>query len=339
MTTPVRRITARHVAREAGVSVTTVSDTMNGTGRLSAKTRERVLAVAAELGYRPRASARRLREGRSGQIGLYCSFLTEIPAGMAGMGYYMALAMGAAEVALERGLGMVLLPTGLTPDALGAIDVDGLVVADPVRDDEGLRVLSELGLTVVTVGRDPTPGAHHAGCVRTDDRRDMQMLLDHVAARGARRIAFVRADIEAEWTEQLTVGYREWCSARGAAERIERIPVNPEAAAETAIQLLDQLDPPDAIICGLDGGAAPVVRAVQERGLRVPEDLLVSSCVDGPLMTASAPAITSIDLQPAEVGRRSAALLASILEGAAPRDREQVLETRLIVRASTGGLD
>jgi DNA-binding LacI/PurR family transcriptional regulator len=334
---PRKRITIRDVARAAGVSVTTVSDAMSGNGRLPAETRERVRTVAADLGYRPRASARRLREGRTGQVGLYCSFLTEVPGGMAGMGYYMDLAMGAAEVALARGLAMVLLPTGLTPEALGAIDVDGLVVADPLRGDDGLRALADLGLVIVTVGRDPTPGARHAGCVRTDDRRDMHELLDHLATRGARRIAFIRADIEAEWTEELTAGYRAWCSAHEVDERIKHVPVNPEEAADAALQLLDQPDPPDAIVCGLDGGAAPVIRAVQERGVRVPDDLLVASCVDGPLMTASAPAITSIDLQPTEMGRRSAALLAAILEGAAPRRREQALETRLNVRASTGG--
>ncbi|HWH94498.1 MAG TPA: LacI family DNA-binding transcriptional regulator [Baekduia sp.] len=337
MPTLTRRVTIRDVARDARVSVTTVSDAINGSGRLPAATRERVRAAAAELGYRPRASARRLREGRTGQVGLYCSFLTEVPGGMAGMGYYMALAMGAAEVALDRGLAMVLLPTGLTPEALRAIDVDGLVVADPLRGDDGLQALSELGLTVVTVGRDPTPGAHHAGCVRTNDRRDMQALLEHLAQRGARRIAFIRADIEAEWAEELTAGYRDWCAQRGAPELLERVPINTEQAARAAVALVDRAERPDAIVCGLDGAAAPVVRSLQDRGLRVPDDVLVASCVDGPLMTAGTPAITSIDLQPAETGRRAVALLAAILEGKAPRNREQELASELLVRASTGG--
>jgi DNA-binding LacI/PurR family transcriptional regulator len=333
-----KRITIRDVAREAGVSVTTVSDAMNGNGRLPAETRERVRAVAAGLGYRPRASARRLRQGRTGHVGLYCSFLTEVPGGMAGMGYYMALAMGAAEAALQRGLAMVLLPTALPPDALGAIDVDGLVVADPLRGDDGLRALDDLSLTVVTVGRDLTPGAQHAGCVRTDDRHDMHALLVHLTDRGARRVAFIRADIEAEWSEELTAAYREWCSTHGAAERIERIAVNPDAAADAAARLLDHPDPPDAIVCGLDGGAAQVVRVLQERGLRVPADVLVASCVDGPLMTAGAPGITAIDLQPAEAGRQAVALLAGILEGDVQPAPERALASRLIVRASTGGL-
>jgi DNA-binding LacI/PurR family transcriptional regulator len=337
MPTPTRRVTIRDVAREAGVSVTTVSDAITGRGRLPLETRERVRAVAAELGYRARASARRLREGRTGQVGLYCSFLTEIPGGMAGMGYYMALAMGAAEVALDQGLAMVLLPTGLTPEALTAIDVDGLVVADPLRGDAGLQALSELGLTVVTVGRDPTPGAQHAGCVRTDDRRDMYALLDHLEGRGARRIGFIRAAIEAEWTEELTAGYHAWCAEHGREAMEERVPINPEQAARAALALLDDdNNPPDAIVCGLDGGAAPIVRSLQDRGLRVPDDVLVASCVDGPLMTASTPAITSIDLQPAEMGRRAVRLLGQILNGERA-EREQELPTHLHVRASTGG--
>jgi DNA-binding LacI/PurR family transcriptional regulator len=164
-------------------------------------------------------------------------------------------------------------------------------------------------------------------------------LLDHLDGRGARRIAFIRAAIEAEWTEELTAGYHAWCAEHGREAMEERVPINPEQAARAALALLDDdNNPPDAIVCGLDGGAAPIVRSLQDRGLRVPDDVLVASCVDGPLMTASTPAITSIDLQPAEMGRRAVRLLGQILNGERA-EREQELPTHLHVRASTGGED
>jgi LacI family transcriptional regulator len=120
---------------------------------------------------------------------------------------------------------------------------------------------------------------------------------------------------------------------------METVPITsrPEHAERATLALLDHPQRPDAIVCGLDGAAAPVVRTLQARGLRVPGDVMVASCVDGPLMVATTPAVTSIDLLPAEAGRRAVEMLASIIGGATPRPREQELPTRLVVRGSTGG--
>jgi DNA-binding LacI/PurR family transcriptional regulator len=325
------------VARAAGVSTTTVSDALNQRGRLPESTRERVIAVADGLGYRPRAGARALRAGRSGQIGLYCPFLTEIPGGLAGTGYYMELAMGAAEASLRRELALVLLPTGLEPERLAATDVDGLIVADPVRDDPGVARVAAAGVTVVTCERDPTPGAHHAGCVHSDHTAALRELLEHLAGAGARRIALVAAGEETAWSAELGRAYRAWCDEHGVSVLEARVPISPrpEYAERATAELLDGAEPPDAIVCAPDGGAAAVVRAVSARGLRVPGDVLVASCVDGPLVAATAPPVTAIDLQPALAGRRAATLLADLLAGRAAPGTEQDVPTRLILRPST----
>jgi DNA-binding LacI/PurR family transcriptional regulator len=330
-------VTIRDVAREAGVSVTTVSDALNGRGRLPDQTRERITAVAARMGYRARASARNLRSGRTGQIALYCSFLTEVPGGMAGLGYYMALAMGAAEVALAEDLGLVLLPTSLTPERLSGVDVDGLIVADPVMGDPGVQAVTDLGVTVVTCERDPTPGAAHAGCVRSDHRRALRGLLEHLADRGARRVGLIAAGDETAWTRELHEEYDAWCAQQGSPRLFERVAVSPhpQYTARATEALLDAPEPPDAIICAPDGSAPHALRVLEQRGLRVPGDVLVACGVDGPLMTAATPPVTAIDLAPAEAGRRAAALLAGILRGERAPGIEEELATRLVVRAST----
>jgi DNA-binding LacI/PurR family transcriptional regulator len=337
VTAPPRRATIRDVAEAAGVSTTTVSDALNGRGRLPEATRERVSAVADRMGYRARAAARALRDGRTGQIGLYCPFLAEIAGGLAGTGYYMELAMGAAEASLTADLALVLLPADLTPERLAAVDLDGLIVADPLRDDPGVALLAARGATIVTCERDPTPGAAHAGCVRSDHGAALAGLLAHLTERGARRIALVAAGDETAWSAELGAAYRRWCADRGAAALEARVPISPRpryAEAATA-ELMDRPGAPDAIVCAPDGGAAAVVRALAARGLRVPGDVLVASCVDGPVMSSSAPAVTSIDLQPALAGRRAAALLAGLLSGRAGTRREEEVPTRLVVRAST----
>lgn len=340
MPPPARRATIRDVAHAAGVSTTTVSDALNRRGRLPEATRERVIAVADSLGYRARAGARALRAGRSGQLGLYCPFLAEIPGGLAGTGYYMELAMGAAEASLRRELALVLLPTGMAPERLAASDVDGLIVADPLRDDPGVARLTAGGVTIVTCERDPTPGAHHAGCVRSDHAAALRELLEHLAAGGAERIALIAAGEETAWSGELGAAYRAWCAARGAEPLEARVPISPlpEYAERATAGLLGGPSPPDAIVCAPDGGAAAAVRTVIAHGLRVPEDVLVASCVDGPLVAATAPPVTAIDLQPALAGRRAATLLADLLAGDAEPGAEQLLPTRLITRSSTLGV-
>lgn len=332
-----RRVTIRDVAREAGVSVTTVSDALNGRGRLPAHTRQRIQDVAARMGYRANASARNLRGGRMNQIALYCSFLTEVPGGMAGLGYYMALAMGAAEAALSEDVGLVLLPTALTPERLAAVEVDGLIVADPVMGDAGVQAVTGLGLTVVTCERDPTPGVTHAGCVRSDHRAAIRELLEHLEEGGAERIALIAAGDETAWSQEIGLEYEAWCAEHGSPHLFERVAVSPlpryTAAATNA--LLDAPQPPDAIICAPDSGAPHVLRVLEERGLRVPDDVLVAAGVDGALMPAANPPITAIDLAPADLGRRAASMLASLLRGEVEPGIEEDFPTRLVVRASS----
>src|SRR5579862_8470185 len=127
---------------------------------------------------------------RSGQIGLYCPFLAEVPGGFHGAGgYYMELAIGAAEAAQREGLALALFPCGLTAEELAEIDIDGLIVADPLLGDPVVRRLAALGRTIVTCERDPTPGVMHAGCVRSDHTEAINELLAHIRAAGATRPA------------------------------------------------------------------------------------------------------------------------------------------------------
>ncbi len=333
---PDRRVTIRDVARTAGVSTTTVSDALNGRGRLPAATRDRVAAIAGELGYSPRAAARNLREGRTGQVGLYCPLLTEVRGGLAGTGYYLDLAMGAAEAALAEELALLLLPAGLPPERLAAVDVDGLIVADPLRDDPGVAAVPR-HVPVVTCEQDPTPGAEHAGCVASNHERALHELLDHLARGGARRVALIAAGAQSAWSAALGAAYRAWCAQRGAPDRFVEVPISPrpEYSERAAEALMDAADPPDAIVCAPDGGAAAVVRVLARRGLRVPSDVLVASCVDGPLMPSAQPPVTAIDLQPALAGRMAATLLAELLAGRVAPGRTEDVPTRLVRRAST----
>lgn len=325
------RVTIRDVARAAGVSTTTVSDALSGNGRLPAATRERVAAVAFRLGYRANPAARNLRRQRVGGIGLY------LPDNAGSFTYYLDLAGGAASEALAHGLALTLIPQCADPVPVTAFPVDGFVAVDPVTGDPLVQAFSQLGIPVVTCERDLTPGADHPGRVEGEYRSTMTELLDHLAAQGATRAALVAPGPETAWGLELRAAYEAWCGAGARPCLIYDVPfpASPEAVRDAATRALRAHPEPDAVVSGIDGGAIGALVAAAELGRRVPEDLLIASCVDSPALRACSPAITALDLRPAEVGRRLATLMHALLEGDLPPGTVQVVPSRLVIRAST----
>jgi DNA-binding LacI/PurR family transcriptional regulator len=350
-----RRVTIRDVAQAAGVSTTTVSDALSGNGRLPATTRSRVAAVAGRLGYQANPAARSLRRRRVGGIGLY------LPDEAGNFPYYLELAVGAASQALAHGMALTLIPHSPDPTRLTAFPVDGLAAVHPVTGDPVVRAFAQLGIPVVTCEKDLTPGAKHAGRVEGDYRSAMTLLLDHLRKQGAERIALIASSPRTAWGLELRTAYRAWCSAAGRPELLFDVPCpgSPELVHDAAMAALRAnppanapADPPgdpsanapadlranppaDAIVSGIDGGAIGALLAAAELGRRVPEDLLVASCVDSPGLRACSPAITALDLRPDEMGRRLASLLHSLLENTVPPGTVQVVHPRLLIRPST----
>jgi DNA-binding LacI/PurR family transcriptional regulator len=333
----VRRVTIKDVAREASVSTTTVSDALNGRGRLPEQTRDRVVAAAERLGYRPNATARRLRLGHIGTIGLYTPLLVHVPGGLASLDFYMRFAAGAAAEALAHDLALVLLPPSVRPESLDALHMDGALVIDPMDGDGGVQALVRSRVPIVTCDADPTPGAAHAGVVEGETDVSLRALLDHMADRGAMRIALIRPPDGSIWGPQLEAAYVAWSERERREMRVAEVPIASirDDVHDVAASMLDAADRPDGIIVAPQDGAIGVLRAAQERGLRVPRDLLVASCVDSPAQAAAAPSITATDLQPDVLGRTAMRLLADVLADRAEYGQRAVVPARLVIREST----
>ena len=326
-------MTIRDVAREAGVSVTTVSDALSGGGRLTDVTRAKVAAVADTLGYIPNPSARHLRKGRTGTIGLY------FPDRVIGLEYYMSVALGAAEGALRHDMALTLIPGWRDSRRVASFHVDGMIVADPVLGDPVLDQLRRQRIPVVTCERDLSPGADHAGRVESDNGAAIRNLLDHLLEQGAKRTALIASDATTAWGHDLRAAYGAWCRKRRVTPQVREVPLvsYPDDVAQATEVLLTGRRPPDAIISAIDGSAIGVLQAAERLGLRVPQDLLVASCVDGAELRQATPAVTAIDIQPKVMGQWAAELLAELLEGTKPQGTVRLLETRLMHRASTAG--
>ncbi len=141
-----RRVSIRDVAREAGVSVTTVSHALNGKGRLNPETRRRVLEVAEQLGYRPNPAARSLVSGRTGLIAAMASLPSDPKVEFSAFSYYSELIGGATAAAVDRDAALVVAP----PSSRGwfvwdRVALDGVIVIDPMVGDTALPVLRDRG--------------------------------------------------------------------------------------------------------------------------------------------------------------------------------------------------
>lgn len=326
----IHRVTIKHVAEAAGVSTTTVSDALNGRGRLPDSTRTRIADIAGDLGYTANPLAKNLRQGKTGAIALY------FPQNTLRMQYYVDLAVGAATEALAHEYALVLLPategdTGLT------VNVDGVVVSDPRLGDPMLARLRRLGVPVVTCEADQTPGAAVDGVIESDHGVAMRQLLDHLHDQGATRIAIMCTFDDTAFAHQLRAAYRQWCAEGDRVELLWDVPfVSTQREAISAVHEILALNPPaDAIISVPDGSATSTLLAVLESGLKVPEDILVAGYVDSAELGGFSTTVTAVDLSPASMGTMAASLLADLIAGRAPLGTRRDLPPQLRIRAST----
>ena len=159
--------TIHDVAHAAGVSVTTVSDALNGKGRVGPATRMRVEAAGRSLGYQANRHARGLRSGRSGAVGLLLPVGADARSDEAlKLDFYMRLASAAAATTFSHKQALMLLPPTVALSGLRSFALDGGIVVDPSERDVRTGMFQRLGLPVVTIERDLGGRMSVSSCLR-----------------------------------------------------------------------------------------------------------------------------------------------------------------------------
>lgn len=331
-----RRVTIAQVARAAGVSTTAVSWSLNDKGTLDPRTRERVKAIARDLGYHPSVRAQRLRAGRSQTLALLSTMSPAVVGGESRLGFFMEIAVAAAHAALARGYAMVLVPPTDDAGFLDRLDVDGALLIEPVRGHWTRDRLAERGLPAVAIGRDPTPATTIAWVERAASGADI--ILDHLVERGARRVAVMVSAQPRSTTEDVSAYYARWAAERGTPPRLVRADEREgERAGYAALrELLITHPDTDAVYAPIDAFAVGALRAAVDAGRRVPDDLLVATNYDGERARGGDPPLTALDLRLDELADRAVRLLLDRVEERTTRGSVPGPRPRLIPRASTG---
>ncbi|MEU7031090.1 LacI family DNA-binding transcriptional regulator [Streptomyces sp. NPDC046275] len=310
------RVRLVDVAREAGLSKTTVSAALNGTGRLSPAVREKAVETARRMGYRPNATARQLRAGRARLIGYVVGEFAGEPWTYLDSPYFARLTGATASAALRHGYALVMLPAGTLQREWADLPLEAVIVADPVADDPLVADLLAARIPVFSdasvAGR---PGAHW---VDLDTDAAVRECLEHLRAGGARRTALVLPDSSTRFHREVLSAYRAWCAEHGAEERLTLVPEPGNGPVVRAVErALGQEPRPDGLFVVAEASPPLVMDAARRLGLSVPGDVRVVCVSEDESAAHADPPVTTLSLCPEEVAEQGMALLVAALEGGA----------------------
>ncbi|MYS19656.1 transcriptional regulator, LacI family [Streptomyces sp. DvalAA-14] len=316
---PTKRPTIADIAEAAGVSKGAVSYALNGKAGVSAQTRERVVEIAARMGWHPSSAARALSDGRAGAIGL----VVDRPARVLGIEpFFMQLISGVQAGLADTGTALLLQVTedaGAEEAAYrrwwGERRVDGVLLVDLVEDDPRPRLLGELGLPALVVGHATgTPGVPS---VWIDDAAAVRETLAYLAAMGHRRIARVAGPQRFVHTRDRGEVF-ERCAAELSLPGFALVHTDysGEDGARATRRLLSGAARPTAIVYDNDVMAVAALGVAQEMGVSVPAELSVVAWDDSELCRLVHPALTAVHRRVPEYGERAAAALLALIGGA-----------------------
>lgn len=326
------RVTIVDLARETGVSVSSVSVALRGDPGVSEATRDKVLAAAARLGYRPDARARGLREHRARAIGvtfrLHQTFQAELVEQL-----YVA--------ADDLGYDLVLSATTPTRPLEAAVEslhherCDALVLISPEAPRKHLSAIATR-LPAVAVGSDVrVPGID---LVRADDDHGLDLLVAHLAGLGHRRITFVDGGT-ASMGRTRRRGYERAMRRHGLTAGVDIVPGAPseDAGVAAALTLLARptRERPTAVIAHNDMAATGLLLTLRDAGIDVPGQVSVAGYDDSRLAGLTTIGLTTISQAPVELASAALRRAVARAEGADAEDRPAVVEPHLVARTST----
>ncbi|HEX7473409.1 MAG TPA: LacI family DNA-binding transcriptional regulator [Candidatus Limnocylindrales bacterium] len=330
------------MASEAGVHPSTVSRVLTGHvgSTIRPATRERVLAAADRLGYRPSALARSLRLQRTLTLGMLVPDITNP--------FFSSIIKGAEDAARQRGYNLILCNSEDEPEreatylrVLRERQVDGLLIASSQMADDTIAELREDAFPFVLLNRATRNGDDLA--VVVDNHAAAVEVVAHLASLGHRRVGHIAGPQNTTTGVDRCEGYRAGVLAHGLADEpelvVEASAFSEEAGHRALGVMLAGPARPTAVFAANDLIAIGILQRLREIGARVPRDLSIVGFNDIPLAGLLEPALTTVRVPQLEMGVVGAHLLINRLEGRPIDDVRVTLPTELVVRASTAAPD
>lgn len=338
-----RKVSIRDVAKEAGVSIATVSYVLNqkSTQTISGETTDKVREAAARLGYVPNLNARSLTSRRTNLIGVVIpqtepgrEFMFDNP-------FYGALLSSLEYTARKNGYHLLLTGPRSGQSYIGIArnrGVDGIVIVGSYPTDS-LNELHQLSIPVVLVDTYVKDEAFHT--IGIDDRRGGQMATEYLLSQGHRKITFLSGDIQEHGVmRQRYLGYRDALAAAGLAMNehwVLRGEVSFRYGVDAAKHLMKQKDI-TAVFAAADILGVGLVKGLHQEGYKVPQDLSIIGFDNLDLAQMCDPSLTTISQDITAKGEAAVRAILDASDGMREK-QERIFPVELVVRESVRNLN
>lgn len=334
-----RNVTIYDIAREAGVSVATVSRVLTGNARVSKEKKEKINNLIKRYDFKPNALAKSLRETRSHVIGMIMVDFTNP--------FYATLLSFCEREASSRGYSLIVSSTigraemeekyldNMYEQRVAAIVKVGGLVDRYIPDMKHIEHMNRIAnsIPIVITGK-----ADGADCyqVSIDEMMACELVMDYLLGLGHRKIAFVGGSGEVRQTVEKRLKYKQMLQKNGISLNdgfIVEGDYNDKSGYQEMKKLLELGMQPTAVIAINDFTAIGIIRAALERGLKIPEDISVASFDDTFITNICYPRLTSVSLEYEEFGKKLVDTAIDAVEGKDPMRKQTVLP-RLSIRDS-----
>jgi DNA-binding LacI/PurR family transcriptional regulator len=341
---PTRTVTLRQIAERTGLSVSAVSMALQDHPRIGRETKDRVRAVADELGYVANAAGRALRARRAGAIAV---IVPNTGHHVFGHAYFMHVLTGVTDVANDRDAQLVVStnPETSPDEAHGATayervmrsgSVDGAIVTSAAVTDAGMIRLVEAGLPVVLLGR--FPGIPDVVSVGVDDRDAARRATEHlIVDHGRRDLVHLSGPLDHQTAIDRRDGFQDAVDSAGVSGRVLEGDFSEETGRRIARTDLAS-DPFDGLIAANDEMAFGAMTELLALGRDVPRDLAIIGFDDFGLSRVTTPGIATMHVPAELMARHATERLFDLVSGTRPAAEEAhlVLPVDFVPRASCG---
>jgi DNA-binding LacI/PurR family transcriptional regulator len=333
-------VTIKDIAKEAGVSHSTVSRALRSSSLISEDTAKRIRETALKLGYLPSAAARSLKTNRSQALGVIVSNIDDP--------YFSEILQGIEEIAQGNDYSLFMAASQRDLDRERAIiqsmrqhRVDGVIICSTTFSDEQSRHFSKYEVPIVVVNNQAAEDYRYS--IYHDDVDGCRQLTRHLIELGHHKIAYLGNCHSGRTTLDRLAGFRQEMESAGLSVPDHYIHEIPSSGPEMGNLVVDHFlglpDRPTALVCFNDMMAIGVLKSLQCRSVRVPEEISITGFDNIVFSNYTNPPLTTFDQPKRFIGQKAAELILSLLHSSSktnvPEQKIQILKGNLLVRKST----
>lgn len=335
------RVSIKDIAKEAGVSHSTVSRALSDSPLVKAETKTHIQQLAQEMGYTPDAIARSLVTQQTRTVGVVVTTITDP--------FVAEVVQGVEDAAHENDYSVILASSAAEPEReLAAVEmlrakrVDGLIVTSSRVGALYLEHLERIGVPVVLVNNHNRQSGRYTFSVSVDNQHGGHLATAHLIERGHCRIGYVSGPANHSDDAERLAGYRQALEEAGFPfDAALVVPCNGRLdGGEQALHKLREMsEPPSAVFCYNDMTAIGLLSAARRAGLSLPDGLAVVGFDDIPLAAHVCPALTTLAQPQRDMGRQAMNMALALMtaDDSTALFSDVVVKGKLIVRESSGG--